>query len=118
MITVNGKEIEVRQMTAGDLAVLAPLAERLRPLVQENSQSIDMNGLLAAWPEILPVAEQLLGGANLRAQPMHEVIRVLHELIIEWVRVNGKYLAEEVAPAVSALAADVMVIAESVAAKG
>ncbi|MCW8918969.1 MAG: hypothetical protein OQL08_09170 [Gammaproteobacteria bacterium] len=111
MITINGKEHSVRQMTAGDLAVLAPLAKRLEPALQQDAASFDMGALLIEFPEVLSVAEQLLDGANLRELPLHDAVRVLHELLIEWLKVNGPYMAEEVAPAVTSIATEIKAIA-------
>jgi hypothetical protein len=118
MITINNTEFSVREMTAGDLAIIAPLAKRLEPMFQPEAKSIDKVSLLEEWPAILNATEQLLDGAQLRQLPMHDAIRVLHELVLEWLKVNGPYMAEQVAPAVTALSGDIVAIAEQLGKAG
>jgi hypothetical protein len=49
---------------------------------------------------------------------MHEATRVLHKLIPEWLKVNGSYMAEKMAPAVTALSTDSVTIAVQVGRAG
>ncbi len=101
---INGAKYRVRPMTAGDLAVIGPLARRVMPHLSESGA--DMMGLVELWPEIIDAAGQLLDGtepARLRDLPLHEAVGVLESLVQEWLAVNGLYMAESVAPAVSQL---------------
>lgn len=127
---IDGTEYHPRPTTGGDLAIIASLLPRLRPHIRPDGA--DMLGLLELWPEIIDAAEQLLqpvvkpvppdqpaleqvgGPPDLKALPLHEVVPVLRQLLLEWLSVNGTYIGQQVAPAVTELASAVKAVAEQV----
>lgn len=115
---IGDQEMTVREMTAGDLAVITPLVSRLAPLV--SPEGADIKGMAGSWNEILGAAEHLLDHNKnhsqvcLRNLPLHLAIEAINELLIEWLAVNGKYVSDQVAPAVSSAAQTVALVANQV----
>lgn len=97
-------------MTAGDLAVIGPLARRIAPHLRGGKP--ELMALLEMWPEVLDAVDQLLpvDAPSLRDLPLHEAVAALTELVQEWLAVNGPYMAESVAPAVTQLSQTIVLI--------
>jgi len=109
---INGIDYTAREMTAGDLAVIAPLINKLRPVF--DGKKTDLKPLIANTEEIILAAEHLLNHnptpANLREKPLHEAIAIVEELIVEWLSINGKYVSGQVAEAVTNLSTTIITI--------
>ena len=99
-------------MTAGDLAVIGPVVQRLAPVIREGDAGV--LSIVAETPAIIEVAEHLLDCPSpvLRELPLHELVRVLEQLVVEWLEVNGPYMVEKVTPAITGLTQSLRSIAE------
>ncbi len=109
---IGERDVTVQQMTAGDLAVIAPLYTKLAPHLRGGKP--DLNKLLDMWPSILDMVDIILHDDDIpliRDLPLHEAVTVLSDLLKEWLEVNGPYLAESVAPVVSELSKTIVTIA-------
>lgn len=108
MVKINGKDYQVRTLSAGDLPALAPLAAQITPLVSDLKP-----GKLPDMTRLLPLAGDLIGVLArvtdcpvdvVESLPLHEFIRVLEDVASEWLILNADYLNEQVTPALNRLA--------------
>ncbi len=110
---IGTRNVTVQRMTAGDLAVIAPLYTKLAPLLRGDMP--DLRTLLEMWPQVLDMVDVIVHEddiPSIRDLPLDEAVTALTGLLQEWLAVNGPYLADSVAPVVSALSQTIVAIAE------
>lgn len=100
-VKVGGTNYEARKLTAGDVAAILPLVDRIQALKNEQ----DPLALARILPQALDATAATLGCPRDRLDklPLHEAMEVLHHTLESWLAVNGPYMAEEIAPAVQQL---------------
>ena len=109
-LTIAGRPVQARQITADDLVVVGRISgafDRLAAPVAEGQQ-ITPASLVEAWPEIKWAAEQLMSTpdhpVDLGPLPLDEAIDAIVAFAIQWLQVNGDYTAQKVAPSVETAA--------------
>lgn len=117
-VTINGRELPVGPLTAGQAAWLAHLVVRLKP--HFGPDGIDLGVLLGELPAIVEAAAALAGTTveEVEALPLAQLVDLLGELAEVLIAANAAYLEAEVAPAVTRLSARITRLAAAFQAAG